>query len=640
MNRKSVVSVLVVTLAALTVVMGLARAQGEADAPTVGGCAPGASYNPACDVDHDGDVDVIDIQLAAGHWGQSGPWSSGSWDLTGNAGTTPGTHFVGTADNQALELKVNNQRALRLEPQATSPNLVGGHSSNSVTPGVYGATIGGGGSAAGPNTVGGTHGTVGGGYANGAGGPYATIGGGYINSAPLAWTTVSGGAINTASGVYATVGGGYDNTAQGEYSIIGGGQNNLASSGFASVGGGNHNTASGGMAHVGGGEQNTASGGWAVTGGGTGNSASGLAAGVLGGSTNTASGSFASVGGGFGNTASAAYTTIAGGGRSNPADPATGNRVTDDYGSVGGGGNNRAGDASGTTDDRPYATVAGGYGNVASGSYAVVAGGYGNDASATEATVAGGVHNYATGDKSFIGGGEGNTASGINSVVPGGAYNQAAGLYSFAAGQRAKALSGGTFVWADSQPYDWAVWDPDGWDVRATGGMLFSVAIDGTGGFTVFCYVDADSNGWVCSDIRPRPDNQEAVNGIDIVQRLSLVPITSWDVTHDGHAVRHIGPLTQDVYAAFGIGEDENSLSALDMNGLALASIQGLYRLAQDEQTQLAAQQKRIEALEANLAAYRMTPTQAAENAALRAEIAGLAARLAALEQQVNQNPH
>ena len=29
----------------------------------------------------------------------------GVWSLTGNAGTTPGTNFLGTTDNQALELK-------------------------------------------------------------------------------------------------------------------------------------------------------------------------------------------------------------------------------------------------------------------------------------------------------------------------------------------------------------------------------------------------------------------------------------------------------------------------------------------------------------------------------------------------------
>ena len=35
----------------------------SAAAPLVGPCAAGAAYDPACDVDHDGDVDIYDIQL-------------------------------------------------------------------------------------------------------------------------------------------------------------------------------------------------------------------------------------------------------------------------------------------------------------------------------------------------------------------------------------------------------------------------------------------------------------------------------------------------------------------------------------------------------------------------------------------------
>jgi len=37
-------------------------------------CAPGAAYDPACDVNHDGVVNVLDVQLTAGHWNQTGTW--------------------------------------------------------------------------------------------------------------------------------------------------------------------------------------------------------------------------------------------------------------------------------------------------------------------------------------------------------------------------------------------------------------------------------------------------------------------------------------------------------------------------------------------------------------------------------------
>jgi hypothetical protein len=46
-----------------------------AAAPQAGPCAPGTAYDPACDVDHNGTVDIYDIQLTAGHWGQTGTYN-------------------------------------------------------------------------------------------------------------------------------------------------------------------------------------------------------------------------------------------------------------------------------------------------------------------------------------------------------------------------------------------------------------------------------------------------------------------------------------------------------------------------------------------------------------------------------------
>ena len=46
--------------------------------------------------------------------------------------------------NAPLEIKVNGQRALRLEPTGNAPNLIGGSSNNFVKAGTVGATIAGG----------------------------------------------------------------------------------------------------------------------------------------------------------------------------------------------------------------------------------------------------------------------------------------------------------------------------------------------------------------------------------------------------------------------------------------------------------------------------------------------------------------
>ena len=99
--------------------------------------------------------------------------SAAFWQLGGNAGTTPGTHFLGTTDNQPLEFKVHNQRGLRLEPTAylATVNVIGGSAQNFVGAGVSGATIGGGGSgdyygSAYTNRVEANFGTLSGGYQN------------------------------------------------------------------------------------------------------------------------------------------------------------------------------------------------------------------------------------------------------------------------------------------------------------------------------------------------------------------------------------------------------------------------------------------------------------------------------------------
>ena len=191
-----------------------------------------------------------------------------AWLLTGNSGTVPGTNFVGTTDSAALVFKVNNERALRLESTPGSPNVIGGHSANWAYSGVYGASIGGGGTTGEANVVTDSYGTIGGGVGNQAGDAagtiedenYATVGGGSSNTAGGYSCTVSGGKENAATFGYDTVGGGYDNTASGYYSTVAGGAINTATGTTSAVGGGGSNAATGYSATVPGGEDNVSQG--------------------------------------------------------------------------------------------------------------------------------------------------------------------------------------------------------------------------------------------------------------------------------------------------------------------------------------------------------------------------------------------
>jgi hypothetical protein len=171
------------------------------------------------------------------------------WRLGGNSGTFPGPSFLGTGDNQPLELKVNGQRALRLEPNATSPNTVAGHSANAVSNSVYGATIGGGGSAIQPNQVGHLFGTVGGGAGNTNSAFSGVIAGGSANTIGFfsSRSVIGGGEGNTIGreAVQATIGGGFGNTIQTNASsaTIAGGTNNAieTSARAATIAGGQNN---------------------------------------------------------------------------------------------------------------------------------------------------------------------------------------------------------------------------------------------------------------------------------------------------------------------------------------------------------------------------------------------------------------
>jgi hypothetical protein len=160
---------------------------------------------------------------------------------------------VGTKDNQPLNLRVNNERAFRLEPTSGTPNVIGGFSGNAATSGVKGATIAGGGVTNLANKVTADFGTVGGGHDNTASMVGGTVGGGIRN-------TAGGGAFGGEPPGTGTVGGGFENTASWTHTTVGGGSQNTASRTWATVGGGGHNTASGNSATVPGGSDNVAAG--------------------------------------------------------------------------------------------------------------------------------------------------------------------------------------------------------------------------------------------------------------------------------------------------------------------------------------------------------------------------------------------
>ena len=215
------------------------------------------------------------------------------------------------------------------------------------------------------------------------------------------------------------------------------------------------------------------------------------------------------------------------------------------------------------------------------------------------ATVGGGSYNIASGNSATVGGGSYNDASGLAATVPGGYLNDAQGDYSFAAGNSAHANNDGCFVWGDSTNADVTCDTDNRWVARASGGVYFYT----NSGLTSGVYVAAGGGSWSSVSDRNLKANVRAVSGADVLARLAEVPISTWNYTSQDASIRHIGPMAQDFYAAFGVGEDDTHISTIDADGVALAAIQALAAQNQDQAGRIRALEAENAALEARLAA-------------------------------------
>jgi hypothetical protein len=190
-------------------------------------------------------------------------------------------------------------------------------------------------------------------------------------------------------------------------------------------------------------------------------------------------------------------------------------------------------------------------------------------------------------------------------MIPGGNGCTAQGTYSFAAGRHAKAYNGGCFVWGDnSTNNDIQCSNDNRWVARTAGGVYFYT----NSGLTSGVLVPAGGNAWSSVSDRNLKENWQAVDNVALLERLvTQVPVTTWNYQSQETSIRHIGPMAQDLYAAFGLGEDAQHISTVDADGIALAAIQGLHELLSEQVSQITEQQAQIEDLEDRLARMEET---------------------------------
>ena len=88
-----------------------------------------------------------------------------------------------------------------------------------------------------------------------------------------------------------------------------------------------------------------------------------------------------------------------------------------------------------------------------------------------------------------------------------------------------------------------------------------------------------------------------------ILEKLMNIPVTEWGYEYEDPSVRHLGPMAQDFYAAFGLGQDERHIQSVDADGVAFAAIKGMYDLLQEKDSQIVQLEQRNADLETRVTA-------------------------------------
>ena len=121
------------------------------------------------------------------------------------------------------------------------------------------------------------------------------------------------------------------------------------------------------------------------------------------------------------------------------------------------------------------------------------------------------------------------------------------------------------------------------------GGTHNDNAYNAGGGITLMTLNQAGLtvNGtFVSSSDRAAKQDVRPVDPHAVLEGVARLPIGEWSYTNDP-AVRHVGPMAQDFHAAFGLGQDERHISMVDADGVALAAIQALTRIVDDQRAEL-----------------------------------------------------
>jgi hypothetical protein len=86
----------------------------------------------------------------------------------------------------------------------------------------------------------------------------------------------------------------------------------------------------------------------------------------------------------------------------------------------------------------------------------------------------------------------------------------------------------------------------------------------------------ANAGSWTSLSDRNLKTAIAPVDATTVLARVLELPMRTWSYIAQGEGIRPMHPMAQDFSAAFGLGEDGNTIATIDADGVALAAIQGL----------------------------------------------------------------
>ncbi len=184
-----------------------------------------------------------------------------------------------------------------------------------------------------------------------------------------------------------------------------------------------------------------------------------------------------------------------------------------------------------------------------------------------------------------------------------GLQNRAAGNFSMAFGKNARCSNQGSCVIGDAS----AGFSSD--SVYSTANNQMTMRY--TGGFRLFTTmnlssgvaVSAGGGSWASVSDRRKKENFRDIDVESILTKVAALKITNWNYKSQPASVRHIGPVAQDFYAAFGLDGQGNdtTINTIDIDGVNMAAIQALEKRTTQLQQENEALRQRLEKMEALL---------------------------------------